>query len=624
MPGADEIIVEDYIRTEGDTFEILARIGEGGMGVVYKACQASMNRIVAIKKLHPQLAGHEQVQRLIKEAKSTALLEHPNIVRVYSFAIAENREPFIVMEYLEGETLDLVIERGALAIEQFYSTFNQVFAALEVAHASGVLHRDLKPANIFVTTGGAVKLMDFGIAKLLDTPSLAQSMTQTGAILGTPAYMSPEQCRGEKLDERSDIYSLGCVMFAALTGASAFQGESSLDIMYRQIHESPDLRHSKASQSLQNLIMRMMDKDPNARFQTSTDARQAFTQSQIDPWLQQTPSKGRSGSPSRIMARRKSLPLSLITLAVLAAAVVAMLSSRGLSPPRPLQADIPSDAMPAFRCLERGQDCFKACATAKTPEESRRMRQETITWYTRGLKQAQSANDKKMIADNSIGLAMMAYPIDSARYEDTLKLAEQSTLDYYGPQSRQALTMWNITGKVLRGAGQRKRAIAHYEKTLAISNSHDYGLDRVEALMNIGLTYEADLQFTVAAPYFQQVIKLAEPQAGRFGPTMIAAAQGEYGRCLKETGKLMESIGPLTTAIAMTKRLRDESSHTEQLITYYGALNSVYKDLKMTRQQEALLKEAVSYIKQASDIAPQQQEVCDQITDDYELTKPKS
>lgn len=271
-----------------DKYEILDVLGTGGMGVVYKARHLLMKRIVAIKMLHESLTANEVMRkRFEQEAQAISALNHPNILTVYDFGVTEDNKPYLVVEFLEGTSLEEVLnEEGALESQRVEHIFQQATSGLAQAHEKGIIHRDLKPGNIMLITVGDqkdfVKIVDFGIAKLVQESTEQNiGLTATGEVFGSPLYMSPEQCRGRKLDPRSDIYSLGCVMYHALCGKRPFTAQDLPECLYKQVHETPPKFSEVAPElnipeGLEKVVAKAMAKEPDDRFDNMTDFKQAI------------------------------------------------------------------------------------------------------------------------------------------------------------------------------------------------------------------------------------------------------------------------------------------------------------------------------------------------------------
>ena len=233
------IVTQAIPQSLAGRYEIEGQLGEGGMGVVYRALDTRLGRTIAIKVLSPSWAANPALKRrFLREARAASALNHPNIAALYDISSHEGTD-FLVMEYVAGQTLKDLIPPGGLAFDQVAGLGSQVALALGAAHAAGIVHRDIKPANILVTPEQQVKVIDFGIARLpLD--GTATDLTGHGHVVGTVAYMSPEQTRGEKVDPRSDIFSLGCVLYQAATGRLPFHGSSVLAIMHEIATFDPD------------------------------------------------------------------------------------------------------------------------------------------------------------------------------------------------------------------------------------------------------------------------------------------------------------------------------------------------------------------------------------------------
>ncbi|MCS7189776.1 MAG: serine/threonine protein kinase, partial [Bacteroidia bacterium] len=252
----------------GDKYEVLRTLGEGGMGVVYLAIQKPLERKVAIKSITPYLARDPAIrERFAGEASVLARLNHPGIVTLYDY-IEEKDALYLVMEYVQGEPLSEILKRGPIPSELVERYFVQVLEAFQYAHGQGIVHRDIKPANIMITPEGRVKILDFGVARLLQTD---HSVTRTGMRLGTLLYMSPEQIKGEKnIDHRSDIYSLGVVLYEMLTGRPPYpldMGEFDLSL---KIVKEPLFDLSTPPQTismpLAEVILKATEKEPSYRY----------------------------------------------------------------------------------------------------------------------------------------------------------------------------------------------------------------------------------------------------------------------------------------------------------------------------------------------------------------------
>jgi eukaryotic-like serine/threonine-protein kinase len=256
----------------GDRYRIEARIGSGGMAEVYRGVDPVLNRTVAIKVLLPQFARDASfVERFRREAQAAARLNHPNIVSVYDTG-ADGDTQYIVMEFIEGRTLAEALDAGRRPTPvQSAEIAQKICSALSAAHAQGVIHRDIKPGNIMVTREGTVKVMDFGIARIT---SGVDTAPQTSAVLGTASYLSPEQAQGGPLDARTDIYSLGTVLYEMLAGRPPFMGESPVAVAYKQVNEAPippSQINADVPPRLDAVVMRSLSKNPANRYQTAKE-----------------------------------------------------------------------------------------------------------------------------------------------------------------------------------------------------------------------------------------------------------------------------------------------------------------------------------------------------------------
>ena len=273
------------VGTRLGVYKVTAQIGVGGMGEVYRALDTKLGRDVALKILPPAFTSDvDRVARFEREARLLASLNHPHIGAIYGFEDAGN-VPALVLELVEGDTLDDRVRRGPLPFSEALAIAQQIADALDAAHGSGIIHRDLKPSNIKITPDGVVKVLDFGLAKALaaegSAPDLSKSATTTaggtnvGVILGTAAYMSPEQARGKAVDKRTDIWAFGCVLYELLAGHPAFKGETFSDTIAAILEREPDWRALPPATpaTLRSLLRRCLEKDQKRRLRDIGDVR---------------------------------------------------------------------------------------------------------------------------------------------------------------------------------------------------------------------------------------------------------------------------------------------------------------------------------------------------------------
>jgi beta-lactam-binding protein with PASTA domain/predicted Ser/Thr protein kinase len=261
-----------------DRYELGEILGFGGMSEVHMARDTRLHRDVAVKVLRADLARDPSFYlRFRREAQNAAALNHPAIVAVYDTGEADTGNgplPYIVMEYVDGVTLrDIVHTDGPMPYKRAIEVIADACQALNFSHQHGIIHRDVKPANIMISKAGAVKVMDFGIARALAD---ANNVTQTAAVIGTAQYLSPEQARGEKVDARSDVYSLGCVLYEMLTGEPPFVGDSPVAVAYQHVREDPvppSTKHSGISPELDAVVLKALAKNPDNRYQTAAEMR---------------------------------------------------------------------------------------------------------------------------------------------------------------------------------------------------------------------------------------------------------------------------------------------------------------------------------------------------------------
>jgi hypothetical protein len=351
-------------------YQFLEKLGAGGMGEIFKAQDTRLNRFVAIKALTSASAGDpERRRRFIQEAQAASALNHPNIITIHDI-LSDGDSDFMVMEYVQGKTLVDLIPKGGLRVPQVLKLAIQMTDALAAAHTAGIIHRDLKPGNVMVTESGLAKILDFGLAKLSDRGPLSQSnptdatqtiaqapLTMEGSIIGTVSYMSPEQAQGRKVDTRSDIFSMGVLLYEMVTGTRAFPGDSALStlsaILRDEARPIPEIVPDVPPQ-LEQVIARCLRKNPDDRFQTMKDVQMAMSS------LKHESDSGvlyRAAAVAAAKGTHKKAPTSALTMSLVAGAVVVLLGGAGgvwwwtnrsapAPPPEPVAAVQPAPPEP--------------------------------------------------------------------------------------------------------------------------------------------------------------------------------------------------------------------------------------------------------------------------------------
>jgi len=321
------IFIGSMVGRSFDDFKVLKEIGVGGMGVVYKAKQLSLDRNIALKVLREEYSKDESfTERFRREAHAAAKLNHPNIVQIYTIGEVEGMY-YYTMEFIIGDELsDLMRRERPLRIDRTVEVVGEICKALDYAHRNKVVHRDIKPNNIIVNDEGITKILDFGIAKALDT----STMTATGLIVGTPQYMSPEQAEGKEIDGRSDIYALGIMFYEMITGKLPFKGDTPIQTLYKHVHEHPkpprDFNRN-IPESVQSVVLRAIEKDPERRYDTGKEMLEEL-QTVMSPAAESGDRVDQDGATVFVGSRTDSVPVRKIPkkkLALIGSVLVAII-----------------------------------------------------------------------------------------------------------------------------------------------------------------------------------------------------------------------------------------------------------------------------------------------------------
>jgi serine/threonine protein kinase len=329
-------------------YKLVSLIGVGGMGEVYRARDVALQRDVAIKILPASISNDaDRLRRFEQEARSLGQLNHPNILAIYAVG-QENGAPFVVSELLEGETLREKLNEARLVPRKALDYARQIARGLAAAHEKAIVHRDLKPENLFVTNSGHVKILDFGLAKLVNSPAageesatLQRNNTRSGMILGTVGYMSPEQVRGGRVDSRSDIFAFGAVLYEMLAGKKAFQGETLFDAMNAIVKEEPpdlSITNSQFSPQLAAIVRRCLEKNPAERFQSAHDLAFALDTLSNSPGLVSEQTLTAPARTSKQTRTKGILPYLAAALVLLAAGLPAAYFSGKKAGEKPVPA----------------------------------------------------------------------------------------------------------------------------------------------------------------------------------------------------------------------------------------------------------------------------------------------
>lgn len=413
-----EVVAVDPMigKTIHERYRILEALSAGGWSKVYLAQHMSLGTKVALKVLNTDLTEQEDKRKRFEfEAQCASKLDHPNIGRIFDYGLFEGRRPFIVMELLSGSTLaEYLSEKGGMKPDEFKSIFSQLISGIEAAHASSLVHRDLKPSNVMFANSNfqdlKVKILDFGIAKSVDPSpeaSTSSHLTSTGEILGTPAYMSPEQIAGRRVDQRSDIYSLACMMYECASGKRPFEALNSFEVMVKHCQEQPKsvaalLAEKKYPSKLNSFILRCLEKNPEERFSDAKEMLEAFDQVWQGTYSGKFPRAVKKQSVSKVL-----LPICVAAIAVTALTVYFVQHQNARTQTTPLPA-VAAVKPPVPTELEDEPPEPKKSSKQKTFDTvmleliQKQGGPENTLRYLNGMKQTNETEDEKILTDVQI------------------------------------------------------------------------------------------------------------------------------------------------------------------------------------------------------------------------------
>lgn len=618
------LMVDTLIGTTlADKYEILEKLGSGGMGLVYKARHLFMKRLVAIKLMLPQYASSAiALKRFRQEAQAASHLNHPNILKVYDFGVTPTGLPYLVMDLLEGTNLSAELEQHSrMDLPRALNIFIQTCSALAHAHQKGVIHRDLKPGNIMLIeyegAGDVVQIVDFGMAKITEAVDGEKSdLTKTGEVFGSPMYMSPEQCMGKELDARSDIYSLGCVMYRTLTGSPAVSGQTAMECFNKHATTMPAKFSEVAGElnlpaSIEAVIFKSMAKEPEHRYASMNDLKEDLAKEMIALGME----VNFSVPPGSVRTDRSQE-------AVLTESTVASLADSGQVKAQTSQAPA---AGQATDITEKSQHPHATPPTTPPPHEASisilapgtKTSKRGIIWasiigvaivggallFTFGPKTKTSAGQNGSSGssgtasdpagfDGLIQSGKAAYNHgDYAEAENKFKLALQAAKDS-GDYDKNVPEALRWLGNAYFETQDYANATAQYKELLQIRESGKKltAPDASDAMNSLGDIYLAQKQYPQAEQFFNKALAIRKTYTGA-DHAIMAESLASLGNLALEKGQFKKATDLLTQA----EKIADSGQMDEtDKAKIYNALGQTYQFQRKMDKAESYYHKALA------------------------------
>jgi len=536
----------------GQKYEVLEKVGEGGMGTIYKVMHGQLKRLFAMKVLTPGSSGFDRtrIERFDQEAKAASGLNHHNLVGIHDYGVTTEGVPYVVMEFVEGQTIDRFIANpGTFDDATALEIFIQLCDGIDYAHTKHIIHRDLKPSNIMLSThdGKLIpRILDFGIAKVND-PDKEQGkvLTQTGELIGSPQYMSPEQCMGYRLDGRSDLYSLGCVMFEMLTGRKLFVGDSAMSVMFQHINERAPLFRTidgaaKVRPELERVILQTLEKDPDNRYQNADDLRNDLLLIRSG----KNPVKEVSQARQRLKNTLRVLQICGVALLVPLIAVGAFVTFNEVT------------KAPWQRSVEAAQN-----------ELTRGNNNNAELQFRKAFQQAKDSKQSAKVQESI--LVQLAKTAQFRKAPDALNYASQAlALSYLHNEDFQRASILDAISQYYLDADDAKAGIpyAKYAVEVRKNTLPTTHISIATSLQRLGQVYRQASSLTEAEAVDREALKMAIQLYPKLDNAIVADLYEQLANVLADQKKLSESLTNAQKALEVSTAVRGiEHPYTEKI-----------------------------------------------------------